>query len=232
MALIEASSSVDGFAELTSRRCPTKAFDWPPELAADLEAATGGGDEVVLWSDYFRHVVLLARLQKPYFVYCVVCCFLASLAFISTLSGIIRSHRAAGGMIIHAGPGSWEEALEGGRWQSACWALVAFSLFAEVVGGLVVRGPRACLRDRWCALDAALLLLTVTAWALALLRRASLGVREEAEEADLTLLAFRFALQPCRVLATLKTTCKVQTMQISHADVAFDAFEGPQAKAV
>lgn len=186
----------------------------------------GGADSELSCVHQARHAVLLARLQKPYLVYCVACSLLASVAFVTTLTSILASHQAAGGDFGTLA--SIDAGLEGDRWQSSCWAFVGLSLCAEFVATLVVRGPRAYLQDRWAMLDAVLVLITVLAWALALIRRFTpRSIRDEAEELDLTLLALRFAMQPCRVVATLKAACHVKEMQMSNLDIEFEVV-GPQ----
>ena len=117
----------------------------------------------------------------------------------------------------------WHDILEGGTWQSACWSLVTFALFAEVVSNIFVRGL-SFTRDWWCLFDAVLLTLTVLAWAVMHLRRASV-MREEAEEADLWLLFLRFLLQPCRVFAAAAAVHKVQQMQRGCVDIRFDGLK-------
>merc|ERR1719189_1789931 len=117
---------------------------------------------------------------------------------------------------------SLHDVLQGRTWQSVCRSLGALALCAEVVSGAVVRrGFRDVTQDRWLAFDFFVILLTLLAWLLMLVRRAS-PMREEAEEVVLWLLMLRFALQPCRVLAAAKMAHKVQLMQQSHMDVNFD----------
>eukprot|EP00440_Ansanella_granifera_P065001 gb/GFBE01070480.1/.p1 GENE.gb/GFBE01070480.1/~~gb/GFBE01070480.1/.p1 ORF type:complete len:237 (+),score=45.72 gb/GFBE01070480.1/:1-711(+) len=190
------------------------SVQWEQRVAFPLDPADleqGPSETAVHWTEQARHVVLLLRLQKPYFVYCLGCSCLAAAAFFSTLVDLFSSHKAGRG---------WHDILEGGTWQSACWSVVGLALCAEVLSGLVVRGFEFS-RDWWCIFDTALLVLTVLAWALTHLRRASL-IREEAEEADLWLLFLRFVLQPCRVLATATMARKVQQMQRSCVDINFD----------
>jgi len=177
------------------------------------------------WMEQAKHWILLMRLQRPYLLYCLTCSLLGATAFLSTMVDLIREHDAGR---------RWEDILEGGSWQSACWTAVAFALCAEVAGACVVRqGSLRCAlkQDWWFAFDATVVLLTILAWVLMHLRRAS-PLREEAEEADLWLLTLRFALQPCRVLAAAKMAHKVQLMQQSHTDVNFDVLAdvciGPQ----
>ncbi|CAE7938706.1 hypothetical protein AK812_SmicGene18960 [Symbiodinium microadriaticum] len=180
-----------------------------PLEPCDLEAAV----VTVPWTEQLRHKILLLRLQRPYFIYCLLCSLLAAAAFLSTLVDLWKSGNAKG----------WHDILEGGTWQSACWSLVTFALFAEVISNLFVRGW-SFSRDWWCLFDAVLLTLTVLAWAVMHLRRASV-MREEAEEADLWLLFLRFLLQPCRVLAAAAAVRKVQQMQRGCVDIRFDGLD-------
>mmetsp|Transcript_17663 Transcript_17663/g.48847 ORF Transcript_17663/g.48847 Transcript_17663/m.48847 type:complete len:237 (+) Transcript_17663:89-799(+) len=167
------------------------------------------------WTEQVKHWVLLLRLQRPYFVYCVSCSLLASAAFLSTFADLLSDRSL---------DRRWEDILEGNTWQSACWTVVGLALCAEVVSTAVVRpgGLKAALsQDWWMAFDAAVVLMTALAWMLMRLRKAS-RMREEAEEADLWLLTLRFALQPCRVFVAAKMAHKVQVMQNSHIDINFD----------
>mmetsp|Transcript_37705 Transcript_37705/g.80124 ORF Transcript_37705/g.80124 Transcript_37705/m.80124 type:complete len:82 (-) Transcript_37705:7-252(-) len=47
----------------------------------------------------------------------------------------------------------------------------------------------------------------------------------EMMQADMSLLALRFVLQPCRVLAAASVLCRVHKMQLSTTDIAFDILE-------
>ena len=180
-----------------------------PLEPCDLE----GGTISVHWTEQLRHKILLLRLQRPYFIYCLICSLLAAAAFVSTLVDLWKSGNTKG----------WHDILEGGTWQSACWSLVTLALFAEVLSNLFVRGL-SFLRDWWSLFDAVLLALTVLAWAVMHLRRASV-MREEAEEADLWLLFLRFLLQPCRVFAAAAAVRKVQQMQRGCVDIRFDGLD-------
>lgn len=197
---------------------PTRSLsDWTlpaTDLEAQVESPT---DRAVHWTEKVRHTVLLLRLQRPYFVYCLVCSLLAAVAFISTLVDLFGSHSA--GRLSHSR--AWHDVLEGGTWQSLCWTLVGLALAAEVASSVVMRRGCRCASDGWHAFDAVVLLLTVILWAVSHLRRAS-PMREEIEEADLWLLAVRFSLQPCRVLAAASMARKVQQMQQNYMDVSFD----------
>eukprot|EP00931_Biecheleriopsis_adriatica_P062333 TRINITY_DN37542_c0_g1_i1.p1 TRINITY_DN37542_c0_g1~~TRINITY_DN37542_c0_g1_i1.p1 ORF type:complete len:248 (-),score=56.87 TRINITY_DN37542_c0_g1_i1:295-999(-) len=178
----------------------------------DLEQGPSSEAQTVHWTEQARHTILLLRLQKPYFIYCVMCSMLAGAAFLSTIMDLSSSQRHGR---------AWHDILEGGTWQSACWSVVGLALCAEVLSSLLVRGL-SFSGDCWGIFDAVLLVLTVLAWALTRLRRASI-LREEAEEADLWLLFLRFVLQPCRVFATASMARKVQQMQQSCVDIKFDS---------
>lgn len=208
-------------------RPPLVECQWHGLDASDVEvgAPPAAGGFGLHWTEQAKHWVLLLRLQRPYLLYCSICSLLAAGAFLSTMVDLLSEHSLER---------RWEDILEGGTWQSACWSAVAFALCAEVASGTVVRqgGLMIALReDWWFAFDATVVLLTCLAWALMHLRRTS-PWREEAEEADLWLLTLRFALQPCRVLAAAKMAHKVQLMQQSHTDVNFDVLAdvclGPQ----
>mmetsp|Transcript_30869 Transcript_30869/g.96116 ORF Transcript_30869/g.96116 Transcript_30869/m.96116 type:complete len:228 (+) Transcript_30869:94-777(+) len=203
------------------------ADSWPPDAhgAAAAHGADGLGSPIgkLRWVEQARHAVLLLRLQRPYLLYCLMCSLLSSAAFLSTLADLLDSHRR--GQLAQGR--SWEDVLEGGSWQSACWTVVALALCAEVLSSAVLKRGMGCAADWWGAFDAAVVALTFCSWALMRLRRAS-PMREEAEEADLWLLALRFASQPCRVFAAAKMAHKVQQMQQNHVDISFDSLEGPQ----
>mmetsp|Transcript_15427 Transcript_15427/g.42394 ORF Transcript_15427/g.42394 Transcript_15427/m.42394 type:complete len:233 (+) Transcript_15427:118-816(+) len=193
----------------------------PVALAVDPEiGADEAPREAVRWVDMARHTLLLLRLQRPYFAYCLVCSLLATAAFVSTLFDLLSSHHQG---FLEKGR-HWQDVLEGGTWQSFCWTAVGLALCVEAVTLIVARRGGGCMRDWWCAFDAMVLTLTLMTWALTVVRSAS-PMREEAEEADLWLLALRFALQPCRVLATASLARKVQQMQKSNVDITFDVGE-------
>ena len=178
-----------------------------------LEPCDVEGTVSVHWMEQLRHKILLLRLQRPYFIYCLICSVLAAAAFLSTLVDLWKSGNTKG----------WHDILEGGTWQSGCWSVVTFALFAEVLSNIFVRGL-SFSHDWWSLFDAVLLALTVLAWAVMHLRRASV-MREEAEEADLWLLFLRFLLQPCRVLAAAAAVRKVQQMQRGCVDIRFDGLD-------
>jgi len=183
-------------------------------VVVDLEGGASPQRKGVDWTEQARHMVLLLRLQRPYYVYCICCCVLSVAAFVSTLIDIVRQHDEGV---------NWHDVLEGSNWQSACWITVALALCTEVVSAAVVRRGSwtGLFVDWWSTFDAALVILTLFAWGLMRFRRASL-VREEAEQVDLWLLALRFALQPCRVFAAARRAHQVQQMQREHSDVNFD----------
>lgn len=166
------------------------------------------------WLEQAKHCILLLRLQRPYYLYCLLCSTLAAAAFLSTLMDFFgdRTDRR------------WLDILEGGTWQSACWSVVALSLVGEVISVFVVSKGMTChelMEDWWFMFDATIVGLTLFTWMLMLVRRAT-PMREEAEEVELWLLMLRFILQPCRVLVAAKMARKVQVMQNTHTDVNFD----------
>eukprot|EP00419_Tripos_fusus_P038495 CAMPEP_0172787754 /NCGR_PEP_ID=MMETSP1074-20121228/206610_1 /TAXON_ID=2916 /ORGANISM="Ceratium fusus, Strain PA161109" /LENGTH=197 /DNA_ID=CAMNT_0013624775 /DNA_START=391 /DNA_END=984 /DNA_ORIENTATION=+ len=174
----------------------------------------------VHWAERARHTLLLLRLQRPYLAYCIICSLLATIAFVSTAFDL--HHR---GISLQT-PRHWQDVLEGGTWQSACWTVVGLALCAELFSEIIIRWrpEAACFAhasagvEPWCVFDATVVALTVLAWGIMRVRKSSL-VREEAEEADLWLLAIRFALQPCRVLATARMARQAQQMQKSNLEV-------------
>jgi len=183
----------------------------------DVEVGLSPRAATVPWSEQIKHWLVLFRLQKPYFLYSVFCSLLAAAACLSTMVDLVQ-HRSAASDI------RWQDILEGNTWQSACWSVVTFGLVLEVTSGVFMHvrdGTRIPSWDFWLLVDSAVLLLTFAAWILMHFRRAS-REREEAEEVDLWLLLLRFALQPCRVVATAKMARKVQVMQTSHMDIKFD----------
>jgi len=107
----------------------------------------------------------------------------------------------------------------GGSWEAMCWIVVGLAMFSEMASQVVIRGTSSFCRDWWCIFDSVVIVLTVLAWTLTLMRRLS-GVAEEAvEDTDLPLLALRFLLQPCRVVVTASMTSHVQDMQQSNLDI-------------
>lgn len=185
----------------------------------DLEFGDSPIVRALPFLEQVKHTVLLLQLQRPYFLYCVVCSILAAAAFASTIFDLVGEPQ----------PGRrWHDVLEGGTWQSACWSAVGLALCIEVACTAAVRwagGFRALLEDPWLAFDTSVVCLTVLAWLVINIRRAS-PMREEAEEVDLWLLMLRFALQPCRVIVAAKMAHKAQKMQKSHMDVDFDVLAG------
>mmetsp|Transcript_16957 Transcript_16957/g.53286 ORF Transcript_16957/g.53286 Transcript_16957/m.53286 type:complete len:214 (+) Transcript_16957:85-726(+) len=183
----------------------------------ELGQAPKGG---VHWTEQVRRMLLLLQLQRPYFVVCFGCAVLAFAASLSTAVHLADSHRR--GLLQGR---RWVDDLEGGTWQSACWAVVSFALFAEVTSSAIsVKGNTSVTVSdrRWRNFDAAVMVLTLVAWVLTRFLHAS-PVREEAEVADLWLLVLRFILQPCRVLAVTRLACRVQQMQESDVDIDFGA---------
>ena len=179
-----------------------------PLEPSDLEL---GSPSQVHWSEKIKHQILLLRLQRPYFIYCLLCSLIAAAAFLSTLIDLSFSNEKG-----------WHDILEGGTWQSACWSAVSVALFAEVLSNIFINWPvKSVIQDWWLIFDVTLLILTVSAWAMSHWRRASI-MREEAEEADLWLIFLRFALQPCRVFASAANARKVQQMQKGCVDIKFD----------
>ncbi|CAK9033090.1 unnamed protein product [Durusdinium trenchii] len=178
-----------------------------PLEPSDLEL----GSVQLHWTERIKHQILLLRLQRPYFIYCLMCSFIAATAFLSTLIDLCFGSEKG-----------WHDILEGGTWQSACWSAVSLALFAEVLSNLFINWPvKSFSQDWWLIFDVTLLVLTVFAWALSHWRRATI-MREEAEEADLWLIFLRFALQPCRVFASAANARKVQQMQKGCVDIKFD----------
>merc|ERR1719433_2489921 len=99
------------------------------------------------------------------------------------------------------------------------------ALFAEVTSAAItVKGNSSspASEQRWRIFDAAVMFLTLVAWALTRILHAS-PAREEAEVADLWLLLLRFTLQPCRVLAVTRLARRVQQMQESDVSINFDS---------
>lgn len=190
------------------------------------ETSYGGGLSTP-WAEQARYSVLTLRLQPAYFAYCIVCCFLAAAAFLSTVFDLLHSHRR--GMIDRDPSRGWRDTLEGGTWQSACWTIVGLSLILELGFSVVVRRGLGCLRDWWAMFDFAVIALTGMSWLLTCVRQSS-PMREEAEEIDVWLLFLRFALQPCRVAVAASTALKVQRMQRNHLDISFDHFSEPKDK--
>eukprot|EP00418_Pyrodinium_bahamense_P083476 CAMPEP_0179073696 /NCGR_PEP_ID=MMETSP0796-20121207/32705_1 /TAXON_ID=73915 /ORGANISM="Pyrodinium bahamense, Strain pbaha01" /LENGTH=215 /DNA_ID=CAMNT_0020770899 /DNA_START=28 /DNA_END=675 /DNA_ORIENTATION=- len=190
-----------------------------PSSEGDLEA----GSKAVHWTEQARRMLLLLQLQRPYFGFCFVCAILAMAASTSTVVHLLDSHRR--GLLQGR---RWVDDLEGGTWQSVCWAVVSLALFAEVTSAAVtVKGNSSfsASERRWRNFDAAVVALTVFAWGLTRILHAS-PAREEAEVAevaDLWLLVLRFTLQPCRILAVARLACRVQQMQESDLDINFDA---------
>mmetsp|Transcript_22763 Transcript_22763/g.64492 ORF Transcript_22763/g.64492 Transcript_22763/m.64492 type:complete len:215 (-) Transcript_22763:84-728(-) len=186
--------------------------------ASDLES--GLSSKAVHWTEKVRRWLLLLHLQRPYFVCCFACAVMAFAASTSTVMHLLDSHRR--GLLQGR---RWVDDLEGGTWQSACWAVVSFALFAEVTSSAInIKGNTSVPASdrRWRNFDAAVMCLTLAAWALTRFLHAS-PQREEAEVANLWLLVLRFTLQPCRVLAVTRLACRVQQMQESDVDISFDS---------
>ncbi|CAE8690274.1 unnamed protein product, partial [Polarella glacialis] len=76
---------------------PMDAVQWEQRLPldpADLEQGPADKDSAaaVHWTEQARHTILLLRLQRPYFVYCLLMSLLAAAAFLSTLVDLLSSH--------------------------------------------------------------------------------------------------------------------------------------------
>eukprot|EP00927_Polykrikos_kofoidii_P016778 TRINITY_DN17612_c0_g1_i1.p1 TRINITY_DN17612_c0_g1~~TRINITY_DN17612_c0_g1_i1.p1 ORF type:complete len:254 (+),score=54.96 TRINITY_DN17612_c0_g1_i1:66-827(+) len=193
------------------------------DVRMDTSDATAHG--AVTCGERLRHSVLLARLQKQYLVYCVVCSVLAAMAFGSTLLHLVGREHPVAASTRHGIV--WEEALEPGQWQKICWKLVSASLCVEVMSAVAIRGW-SCFKDPWCLLDMVILSLTAIAWSITMAQRFSKLQAEEVEGADLPLLILRFTLQPCRLIAVASKTCQVQTMQDNTKDIDFDSLDMAQ----
>lgn len=210
---------------------PEEIFAWDAWTSQDSDRNAGHGHNGGVstpWAEQARYSVLTLRLQKSYFAYCLLCCFLAAAAFMSTLFDLLHSHRR--GLLERDPASGWRDILQGGTWQSACWTIVGLSLLVELGFSVLVHRGRVCIRDWWCMFDATVVSLTGIAWLLTMVRQAS-PMREEAEEADVWLLFLRFALQPCRVVVAATTAVKVQRMQQNHLDISFDHLAEPPARA-
>lgn len=118
-----------------------------PLEPSDLEL----GSVQLHWTERIKHQILLLRLQRPYFIYCLMCSFIAATAFLSTLIDLCFGSEKG-----------WHDILEGGTWQSACWSAVSLALFAEVLSNLFINWPvKSFSQDWWLIFDVTLLVLTV-----------------------------------------------------------------------
>lgn len=207
--------------QLVAYQYPEQQLPALPLNAKDLEIGVNLA-ESLRCSERLRQLLLMMRLQRPYLLYCLVCFFLSMTAFVSTLAGLALEHYKGDSSLQGSGWRPFEEALEGGHWQRTCWVIVSLALCAEVVSALAVRGGSACCRDRWFLVDLSTVLLTALAWGLSWWRQVRWSTGDQAEEADLPLLALRFALQPCRIFAAASMACQVQSMQDGNLDIDFD----------
>eukprot|EP00448_Togula_jolla_P014350 CAMPEP_0170588434 /NCGR_PEP_ID=MMETSP0224-20130122/10827_1 /TAXON_ID=285029 /ORGANISM="Togula jolla, Strain CCCM 725" /LENGTH=268 /DNA_ID=CAMNT_0010912149 /DNA_START=197 /DNA_END=1000 /DNA_ORIENTATION=+ len=67
--------------------------------------------------------------------------------------------------------------------------------------------------------------LTLVHWSLLLAQRT---LAAEVHQVDIPLLALRFVLQPCRLLAAASMVRRVRSMQRSTVDIAFDVLSGSE----
>lgn len=184
-------------------------------VSDELEAWSSKKDLGPCRAEFLRHCVLLMRLQRPYLVYCLLCAGCATLAFLSTLFGMITSDGKSA-------PGRGHSILDGGVWQTYCWIVVGWALTVEVFTSIIVRGVQNVFRSFWSMLDVTILLLTAISWMLAHPRGFTAPTAREVDEiegADLALLALRFALQLGRVFTTWHCFGKVTQMQSSFIDI-------------
>lgn len=180
-------------------------------------------DHRLLCEDRARHAILSIRLRRGYYLYCFVCFLLASALCFSTIGHLLRL-KHEGRTILAYQRHAWELALE---------MVIASAVGTETLSTLWLAGRHAFLRDCWCIFDTSVVLLTLADWCLHLVRWALLA--GEMLEMDLPMLALRFVLQPCRVLAAVSMVRRVKQMQDGAIDIAFDLLkteEDPQTEPV
>lgn len=166
--------------------------------------------------DRLRHTILTIRLTRAYVAYCVICCLLSAVAFVSTLmrSGFVVTQEAA------AGGHQWW------LWERYLDVVVGFVVCAETLATLWLLGLREFLNNAWCIFDASVVALTLLTWLLIIAQRTAL-LRQGALELDLPLLALRFVLQPCRFLATASLARRARAMQKGGEDLDIISFDLP-----
>jgi len=109
-------------------------------------------------------------------------------------------------------------------WESYLDLVVGLVVCAETTSTLWLTGAREFIGDCWGVFDASVVILTLLSWFLIFLQRTALPGRGILA-LDLPLLALRFVLQPCRLLATASIAQRVRTMQKNTIDIAFDVLE-------
>lgn len=182
------------------------------------DAALAGGPRPPL-RDRVKHLLLSLRLQKAYIGYCLLCFFLSALACASSFGRAVRLKVWEGGQLVTH---SWEP------WEAIAEALVGVIICAETTSTLWLMGRQEFLEDCWCLFDASVMALTLLSWSLLALRWAA-PLGEGVLQFDLPLLALRFVLQPCRVLATASFARRARRMQQSTVDIAFDVLKNVES---
>lgn len=168
----------------------------------------------VLCEDRARHALLSIRLHRNYFAYLFVCFVLSAVVCTSTFGRLVR--------LKHEGRAI--SSYERQPWETLLEVLIGLAVCTETLSTLWLTGRAAFLRDSWCIFDATVVVLTLLDWLFRVLRWALL--EEEVLRVDLPLLAMRFVLQPCRVLAAVSMVRRVHQMQQGIVDVAFNVLEG------
>jgi len=167
--------------------------------------------------DRVRHVLLSLRLRKAYVAYSIICCALSCLACGSSFARVAKRTAWEGEAWSSHEWEPWERALE---------VIISIVVCSETLSTLWLTGWKDFIRDCWCIFDATVMALTLLTWCLLALRRALL-VGESVLKLDLPLLALRFFLQPCRVLAMASMARRGRRMQQNTIDIALDSWGCP-----
>lgn len=107
-------------------------------------------------------------------------------------------------------------------------ALVASAVCIETLSTLWLLGRDAFFKDCWCILDTSVVLLTLLDLFIRLVLWA-LPFAAEMVSLDLSAVALRFVLQPCRLIAAASMVRRVRQMQKVTVDIEFEALKTNEA---
>lgn len=165
-----------------------------PDWSLQLNPHTPSSPRAVV---QVHRVLLRWRLRRCYMVYSMVLCSLCLLLFGSTVRSLVSLHGKGHRWSDHAFS-TWETMLEVG---------VGVALVIEIFIHCSIVGARVWCQSCVNASDTVFAVLTVASWLMMLSRPRLSGFL------DMPLLAIRFILQPCRVVASVVSAWRVERMR-------------------
>eukprot|EP00928_Gymnodinium_smaydae_P084753 TRINITY_DN68013_c0_g1_i1.p1 TRINITY_DN68013_c0_g1~~TRINITY_DN68013_c0_g1_i1.p1 ORF type:complete len:495 (-),score=98.42 TRINITY_DN68013_c0_g1_i1:80-1564(-) len=158
-----------------------------------------------------RRLLLSMRLRRVYFFYCAVFFACSLVVCFMNLMHLVK---------LWAAGVSQPEEEPWLQWETELETAIGVAVCLETSTTLWLVGWRVFCRDYWCILDALVTMLIMANWCLLVLHWYVLAY--EVMSIDLPVVALRFLLQPCRVLAALSMLRRVRQMQASTVDVELE----------